>query len=677
LSLAPAKVRVEIFREPAFFDDHFQKGWTLVYGVAEYSGDTVKLTVAAGESIARFRRSLEFEPTVHPYFIVRVTELSAGATWRVYVRRKSDLTLFYGPTQSTAGLFQISILDLLNTTVNLIGIVVENSEGKYATFEYVAITKYVLLVPVLDDLVEELTVTRPLLNNGIAGATLSIPNFAGAYNGLIKDHDVIIIWIARTEADLENPYYKAFGGRIEDPVNRGDEYGAFYIDLDCHGHAYELDIPPALLKASYSAVNGRTIIETALALCTYLAKHPSANFWFDNTGSSGSTDDRIDSTHDVVYDEEVPMTVIREILEKAKNPGAVQGFDVYETPAGCLIGHLRDSLDFKWTYNTLTPRTYQKSYDLHRVRNSIKQYGKRGKPYPPDESWSEATTGWTVLDGSLDTDTDRIIGTCSLKGTASGSSFMQFYRTFAQLNADPKTFKTNFSRLYFLLKLHAVTGGGMHVRLYAPDASNYFDYPLWRDRDYSADPGVLLWTPIELNLGPDYETVYESRGMWTKGGSPDWANIQGINFFFILGITNYALFDDLKFMDTFFSGETTDTASIAAYGIRCAKPAYDDALKTDVECLARAESIKAVLKDPVTVLSDVTVDGDYWMDPGVLTRVVVANDALDYYFRIVQATHVVRGTQWDAILTLSNEPQMVDYIFRLVQEAQKLLERRT
>lgn len=677
MSVAPAKVRFEIFREPGFFDDSFAKGWTQTSGVAAFDGETA--TVYGYYAFGCAEKSLpNLVVTTYQLVQVRVTEVAgSGTKWGVKVYDGSSwLDVF--SNQSGVGVFE-SFIPATGNPLTKIALLEETvgDLSNCVVFDYVVICKGAMLVPDLGDAIEELYIVRPLLNNGISSMTVTFQNFSGAYNGLIKDNDIIIAWLARADADLGTVAPKAFGGRVVLATNVGKSYGEFYISLECHGHAYELNIPPALFKATYTATNGRTIIEAALALCTYLARHPAGNFWFDSLGPSGSTDDEIDSTHDVIYDEEVPMTAIQEILEKAVNPDDEQGFDVYETPAGCLIGHLRNSVDFKWIYSTLTPRTYKKSFDLHRVRNTIKVYGKRGKPYPTDEGWTESTAGYTIVEGALGTDADRIIGTCSLKGTASASANMRFYRTFSALNANPKTFKTNFNRLCFLLKLSAVTGGGLHVRLYAPDSSNYFDYPLWQDRDYSADPGVLAWTPIELKTGPDYETVFESKGMWTKGGTPDWANIQGINFFFILGITNYALFDDLKFMDTFYSGEATDPASILAYGIRCAKPVYDDALKTDAECLARAESIKATLKDPVITLSDVVVDGDYWMDPGVLTRVIVANDALDDYFRIVQVKHVVKGTQWDATLTLSNEPQYVDYVFKLIQEAQKLLERRS
>jgi hypothetical protein len=663
VSLAPAKVRVEIIREPLYFDDHFCKGWDggqpPAWAGTALSGDLVTLTVQAGYSYYHYARPLEFSPVTSSYFVVRVTEVSSGATWRIMVRRKSDATWLFGPIQSGVGVFVFDIYALLGTTVDQIGIGVYDAPGKYVRFDYVAITDHIdEVVPDMGDLVEELTVTRPLLNNGICGANLSIPNSGGAYNGLIKAQDVILIWIARAEADLGNPYYKAFGGRIENPINRGDGYGAFYIDLDCHGHAYELNIPPALFQAYCPAINGRTIIEAALALCTYLTRHPAGNFWFDSLGSSGSTDDRIDSTHDVVYDEVVPMTAIQEILEKAKNPAAAQGFDVYETPAGCLIGHLRNSLDFTWPYNTLIPSSYVKGADLHRVRNKTKVYGSRNKALPTDkESWTESLSGWTTGSGTLYLDaTHKIVGTYCLE-LLGDNCWM--YRTFAAISCGNQ-YKKSYGALSFWI--WEFQGKEIEIRLLAPDASNYFARKI---------TNILAWTRMTWNLG------VENEAEWTKTGSPDWNNIQGFRAG-VNGTSSIELWlDGLYFYPTRFMGEANDSASQAVYGVRASEPIVDDSLQSDAECVAKAESIKAVLKDPVITLSDVVVDGDYWMDPGVRARIVVANDGLDAYFRIVQAKHVVKGTHWDARLTLSNEPQYVDYVFKLLQEEQMLLQRKS
>jgi hypothetical protein len=484
---------------------------------------------------------------------------------------------------------------------------------------------------------------------------------------LIKGQDAIIIWIARADADLVKPEYKAFGGRVVSVSNRGEGYGAFYIDLDCHGHAYELDIPPALLQARYAVINGRTIIEEALALCSYVAKHPTASMWFDNAGSSGSTDDRIDSTHDSEYDEELAMTVIQEILEKAKNPGATQGFDCYETPSGVLVGHLRGSADFASPIDGIYPQSYKKSVDLHRVRNRIRVYGAQTKNDPLDmDAYTEATTNWTS-NGTLDTSTiEKKMGTCSVlaEKTPAGVSVYAERSLPSVIMAD---YRIGYKRLHVWIMCFSDVGAdsGLSIFLCAPDYANSFL------EQYVVKSGV--WTEIDIPIGRD-------EAIWVTGaGTPDWNNIQNIRFAMDSpGSDQVIIFiDNLFFADARFSGIADDIDSQEAYGIRCSKPEVDDSLLSDAECLARAESIRAVLKDPVVTLSEVNVDGDHRYNPGDLQRVIVANDDLDDSFRIIEVGPVVRKSQWDTLLTLSNEPQYIDYVFKLITENAKLLDRRT
>ena len=422
--------------------------------------------------------------------------------------------------------------------------------------------------------------------------------------------------------------------------------------------------------------NGRTIIEDALALCNYITRHPVDSNWFDNAGAAGSTDDRINSTHDVIYDEELPMTVIKEILEKAKNPAAVQSFDVYETPSGCVIGHLRNSLDFVSPISSITPEQYEQHEDFHRIRNKQKVYGKKERRYPSDEAWTEDITGWTASKGSLSQVTSpRIKNSACIAATATGSPYeIEFYRTFSAIECGSK-FRSCYPKLLFSFYIYASTIGaaGKKVRLYAPDSSNYFEW-IW---DTGKTFKTNEWTEIEIGLGSEFESpLSPGSAYWTKTGSPNWDNIQGIYFFADLDANlDKILFDDLRFFGAHYEGEASDPTSISKYGTRMDKPIVDDSLKSDAECVAMAQSIIAMLKDPVITLSEVVVDGDHRYNPGDRQRVVVSNDGLDAYFRIIKVQHRVKESQWDTILTLSNEPQQIDYVFRLIQENLKKIQR--
>jgi len=655
LSLGPAKVRVEIFREPGFFDDNFAKGWTKTSGgTSSFSTDGDVATLTKGDQTECIIEKSFPTLSTDIYHKLEIRCTATNAWFYVYVWNGSSWLLIY--TGNAVGVFEASIASGYNITKMRI-----RTTATEAKFDYGAVCKNSLVVPDLGDLVEELTVTRPLLNNGIAGAKFSIPNFAGAYNGLIKNQDAIIIWLARNEANLGVPEYKAFGGRIVNPNKRGEKYGAFYIDLDCHGYAYELNIPPSLLQKFYSGTNGRTIIEDALALCTYLAKHPTATMWFDNAGASGSTDDRINSTHDAIYDEELPAIVIQEILEKTKNPAAVQGFDAYETPAGCIVGHLRNSLDFVSPIASITPNSYQESEDLHRVRNKIKVYGKFGGYIPTTGAWTDSLNYWTARHGTVSWVTPSYIY-CD----CDASRISEFYRTtnpYDHISGLVNTSPLSVGWIDFYFFHQTCTNPIFQIVIEAPDAANCF---------YKAYSGYS--TNVEIRYTLEFG---EGKG-WLTLGSPRWENIKNINFYATssAGIF-YVYVRALKLYYSRFKGEANDSPSQTLYGIRTQKPIIDDSLTTDAECQTKAESIVAVLKDPPITLSEVVVDGDHRYNPGDRQRIVVSNDILDAYFRIIQVEHSVKGTQWDAFLTLSNEPQYVDYVFRLLQEAQKLLERRT
>ena len=395
---------------------------------------------------------------------------------------------------------------------------------------------------------------------------------------------------------------------------------------------------------------------------------PPESNWFDNAGSSGSTDDRISSTHSVVFDEKKLITPIQEILENAKNPSGVQGFDMYETPNGCLVGHLRNSLDFVSPIDPLIPESYVYKRDIHPIVNKQKVYGAKLKTYPsgPDD-WFEATTGWTLNKGALDTDASAKVGSYSLKITTSeldgGIYTGRITRTFSSIYCEPR-----LRRSYKKYRIYAKKGqsaGLLKVKILAPDTSNYFyEYynmatEAWQDKPFE----------ITLDLG-EIDT-----GKMFASGSPDLKNVQGIEIQFQAGTaTDYILIDCGYFAEAPYIGEAEDGTSQDIYGVKCGEPIIDEALMSDVECLARAQSIVKQLKDPVKSLENVITDGNEGLWPGQRQHIHGSNDGIDETFRIIEVEDRVQGCQWDAILTLDNEPPLIDLAFLLIEARMKRLE---
>jgi hypothetical protein len=660
-----AKARIEIFRSPKLFDDHFCKNWSLASGgTSSWSKDGDIATINSGnQPYGSVQRVVDIDTSAFGKLIVRVA--SGSGAWSVSALVHSGWIIL---AQGTGpGLFEVDL-----PSGETIGYLVMNSVGVGVTakFDYLAICKYALLVPDLGDIVESLTVIRPVLRRGITSASFIIPNFAGAYNGLISEKDVVLIWQTWTESNLGDANYKTFGGTVVKPGNKAQEYGGFYVTVDCEGWGAELNVPPALLQKQYVAVNGRTIIEDALGVCGYLARHPTDAKWFDCAGASGSTDDRIDSTHDVTYEEIKPLTVIQEIAEKAKNPAGLQGFELYETPAGCLVGHLRNSLDFSGL--SFTPRTYARSSDSHRVRNKKKVYGAFGDDAetPIDENWTENTINWTAITGAIDTDAIiKYVGACSIKltsGTLGGHIVADAMRNFRIERYNVSQFKktgiNSFAGTSFYMRANP-PNPTLSVRFLCPDISNYYYILLYP---------INAWELKKLEFFGDETYVVV--------GNPDPENMQGIEFYCDWGAgaggTQYLYIDGLKLFGGRFYGLAEDVISQGKYGVCVDEPEIDEALQTTAECQIKAQALVAFLKDPVITFTENVTDGDHRYRPSERQMIVVANDNLMDYYPAIEVRHEVRDNQWDTILTLADEPQYLDLVFRMLEEKKRLLERR-
>jgi hypothetical protein len=188
MSLGPAKVRVEIFREPAFFDDSFAKDWTTITGSFASDGDVA--AVIGFSAVGRIEKTVTaIDTDENAHLALRVSVVGGtGTKWglKVYDNVVPEwLTIFTG--KPFVGLYEkilpagksITKIALLEETVGDV--------TNRVDFDYLVIAKNAMLLPDMGDLVEELLITRPLLNSGIAGAKLSIPNFSGAPGPTLYD----------------------------------------------------------------------------------------------------------------------------------------------------------------------------------------------------------------------------------------------------------------------------------------------------------------------------------------------------------------------------------------------------------------------------------------------------------------------------------------------------------
>jgi hypothetical protein len=670
LSISPPKTRIEIFRSPTFFDDNFLSGWILISGgTSSKETDGEVLGVASGNmTYGQARKVLSpIDTDDYPKIAVRVT--ADSDPWTLKVHDGTDwLTIF--SNISTTGLHEATLPS--GKTLGFIDLFSEGT-GNTARFDYVEIGKYAVLVPPAGDHIGELTANLPLFNDGINQALFLLDDGEAAYSKTtpIKRNDLCLIWVSRTAADLGEYSCKLFGGKIVAPQTIALSYGDFAVQVEVEGHAEEALAPPSLLKGHYAATNGRTIIEDALALCTRIGRSPYNQDWFDAGGSSGSTDDRINSTHSIEVDEVLPAKIIREILSKSSNPAGVPGFVITETASGMLIGHLKGSLDHACA-NPLYPEAYKRKDDLHRVRNRKTVYGAISEwlTYPLNyDLWTlDAPGNWTAVNGTISsTTTNPKVGYDSLRCTSDGSFICRFRRTFTP--ALDVARHDGFRKFGFWGRRDVLLAS-QKIRILAPDTDNYFEATF-------PDPGSAgVWAWWSADLGIE-NTVSDDlpSAVWTAHGSPSWNNMQGVEWWVTSGLTLIFDVDAPRFFNGRVRYTKDDTASQSEFGIRTAEPEVDDSLETSAECQAKAEADILGLKSSLESIENLKTDGNLDYAPGKILRLLLTHEDMDIWRTLLHVKHSVSDNTWDVILTLGEEAPTQDHLYRQMQQHITLLKR--
>lgn len=646
------KVLIEVFNEPKVFSDHFLERdptsllplWVQTpAGQVTFNGDSALLTIKAGETNVHFSKAVSYSSAVYGHILLRV--LGVSNHWQLWVQRADLMIWVKVAEEETAGLFDVNAGAVYSGSVVGLDLVAYGAGGDTAEFCYVVVCKS-LIVSDEGKLTGKTSVSLPTLKDGVQGANFTLQNGDGAYDA-IKEQDAIVIFAGRSgEVGV-----KLFGGRVRKTQREGLGVGRAKLTVWCHGHAYELNNPPSNLRESYSVVNGRTIIEDGLNLCRYLVKHPTAAQWFDNAGASGSTDDRITSTHSVEYDQEKPYNPMVEVADKASN-GSNVGFDLVDTPAGCLIGHLRGSLDFTCAVVPVL-RHYVRILDACQVRNRQTVYGakKRCEPSVWDDWTLDSVGNWIAVAGTLSEGTaNPYFQSNYLKCVPSTPNPGQAYfsRDLSTL-VYPVTGKGKdaYGKINFATWVYGYILTSVQVRLRAPDLSNCFTWtPNVADYSWLT---VGNWKPHVVDLGEanEFNAIENADGVWVKTGSPDWLHITRIDFLFVgvAGSLGFVGLDGFSFSDGAFRATGNHLASQAElWGIVEAEPESDGALLSDAECLARANSILANLAYPTEILDPVTVEGNAVFRPG--DRVYL----LGAYRVLREVVHVFEKNMWDSEL---------------------------
>ncbi len=366
-----------------------------------------------------------------------------------------------------------------------------------------------------------------------------------------------------------------------------------------------------------------------------------------------------DTTYTKLEYENTPVwDILRQIAESADKAGVI-GFDFRVAPDGKFEFFPRNS---KTSPVSLSEKIEQSEYrkDIHRVRNKVTIYGAADKSVPSDkDAWTESLTpsdgSWSATSGSVSLDTS-----VKLKGSASIKLYAQnLYYGSALFTLDAG--KEVNANLYPLLNLWIVREAAYNGQ---GDLS-LFD----RTGKRAARPftvGKDEWFKIEHKVGE------ENADGWNVESGFDWNYIWQVRvalFFDSVGTGSFWI-DNLFFGGRRYSSVQEDSASQSVYGLRELVDT-DEELYSDNECMLRAKAILAQLKDPaeyLTVRSAVIDYGNTPLLPGDRIHVVLPNENVNAYFRILSAEYFVdaRTQTLEVTLELGREvPLLADYVYSL------------
>jgi hypothetical protein len=365
------------------------------------------------------------------------------------------------------------------------------------------------------------------------------------------------------------------------------------------------------------------------------------------------------------YENSAVWDILKYVTESSDLAGVI-GYDFRVAPDGKFEFFAKNS---KTSSVSLSEQIETSMYrkDILRIRNKITVYGAANRCLPEDkDAWTESLTGWVALNGTLTLDSsEKKVGTYSIKcssGAGSAPRRDRFYRTFSQENLKEGKLKVWYGSWTYELG----NWDWQVVRLYAPDASNYFEADLPYDN-------VVYWRLADFNLGPsnEYNANENPNGSWRKTGNPDWKNIQGIEF----DVQNKNTTEDMpiRIDGLFFSGLRfrsiqEDSGSQNLYGLR-ELTETDEELVSDNECALRAKALLAYLKDPAEYLTIGSTVLDYGSTPllaGDKIHVTLPNENVDSDFRIETVEYHVDAKTYTLEITLELgklPPLLADYLY--------------
>ncbi len=303
---------------------------------------------------------------------------------------------------------------------------------------------------------------------------------------------------------------------------------------------------------------------------------------------------------------------------------------------------------------TLTVGDNILSYELlkgpvEKVFNSITVKGVAEAPYPRNhDDWTDALDNWTASSGTLALNADCKYGDYSIEcDSPAGSAIAEFKRTL------PVWTIRDTNKLRYWVK-HEVAAASSVVRILCPDTSNYYE---------TGQSTGVAWAFQDFNIGPEYvyHVDHNPDGIWTATSSPNWWDMQGIQFRADAGmVSKWIKVDGIHWFPDRWTDTATNAASKTSYGQRDME-VTDEKFHDDSECEHRSETLLYQMKDPATQII-MTVKGNNNIKCGDRLSITLPADGISAanYDVIAVEQIYVRPNNWTTKATMINTANIRD-----------------
>jgi len=644
-------VRIEIFKNPLFCDDHFYDGWENIYNnpsISKYP-DKIDIIITSGEMQGYIGKNVDFNTSNYEWLLVRALSFS-GSKW--YIKIYSGGTEKAAWTFMEDGFYAINMRQIYEGDVDEIRVGFEGSESQILSLDYICVAED-WMAP--SNSIKDLEVNDCLLEKGVSNCLFTVVDEADLSDRLTFGSRVLV-WIAKSVGYIGNPSGKVFGGIINTKKQRKSA-GSKLCEVECLGLGWQLQNPPRLITKYYDNINGRELIKDVLQESQVAI-----------TDVKVDSDNEIASTFTKNYEEKTPYKIIKEICKESKKADGTQGFDAWVDPAGNLWVFPREKYSQPNQIVSNKVISAERSVDAYRVKNRIKVFGGWGGYIPNTGDFCEENPldpdHWNTIYGAISPQTDPVscgnvsLGVVPEQDSQTGwwiARFIRWLFPYDKVTNEHSGFY-GASGIYFKLYT-STTIHSVDVYLLCPDINNMVRINFNNEDGFPKGQ----WNEFSADLNPPFTATY---------GNPNLKNIKGIMFDFAESTYFNCLIDCLRFTGCRHHYTAEDSASQQAYGVR-SKIVEDETLDSVEDCQLKAESLIGYLKNPTETIKVRHVAADLNLKPGwkyplTLPEIGISTQT---YYRLLNITHSVdEDMHWIIEATFNKEPLYIDKIFRKLYE---------